>query len=71
MMLYEVKRAASRVADVLRAEEQAAAVPSQPTEPVLQVVPTAAATPSLPPETPWSAYAPNASVLPGEPPAWS
>ncbi|MCW2605587.1 MAG: Roadblock/LC7 family protein [Frankiales bacterium] len=72
MMLYEVKRAAATVAEVLRAEEPAA-VPAQ-AQPVLQAVPSAPAEPptySLPVETPWSSYAPNASVLPGEPPAWS
>ncbi len=66
MMLYEVKRAAARVAEVLRAEEPAPAAP----EPLLQVVPNGTP-PSLPPETPWAAYAPATSVLPGEPPAWS
>lgn len=71
MMLYEVKRAASLVADILRSQDQPLpAVPAQPdVEPVAEPV-LAAQVPD-----PWQAsYAPNGSVLPGSgtpPSAWS
>ncbi|MCU1692951.1 MAG: Roadblock/LC7 family protein [Frankiales bacterium] len=74
MMLYEVKRAAALVADVLRAE-----TPAVPSQPVLQSVPTTPDAPSyspptysLPVETPWSTYAPAPTAAgPDVPPAWS
>ncbi len=69
MMLYEVKRSASLVAEILRAEE--ASVPAQP-EPVAEpalTAPTASAwTPSYAPTVP------NGTVVPGSgmpPSAWS
>ena len=79
MMLYEVRRAAATVAEVLRAEDEPApAVPAQPeavVEPLLAAVPPlpqAAEQPAYAPEAPaWSSYAPTGSVLPGETPNWS
>ena len=75
MMLYEVKRCASAVADVLRSDDEPAAaepapseVPAQP-EPVLAAVPEY--TPPADPAAGWSSYAPAGSVLPGESSAWS
>lgn len=85
MMLYEVRRTAAAVADVLRAEDQepAAEVPAQ-TEPVAEQLPPAPAVPAVqepeplytPPtytpqtETAWSSYAPSgSSVMP--PSTWS
>jgi uncharacterized protein len=81
MMLYEVRRAAAAVADVLRADEVpapvVAAVPTihaQP-EPVLHAVPEPPAVPSYAPvsqPSAWSSsYAPGGSVLPGDSPTWS
>jgi predicted regulator of Ras-like GTPase activity (Roadblock/LC7/MglB family) len=80
MMLYEVKRAAAAVAEVLRAEEESvatapveapAAVPVQP-EPVAQVVAAPAEPVYSPPtyaaqsDSSWSSsYAPTGSVMPG------
>ena len=80
MMLYEVKRTAALVAEVLRAEEEPlpAAVPAQP-EPVAQAAPPppapapapaaepvyAAPTYTPPAESTWSSYAPSGSTLPG------
>ena len=62
LMLYEVRRAAAAVADVLRDDEPAAEVPAQPTgEPVLAAVreePLLAAVPSS---------APPAAPAPAEP----
>ena len=62
MMLYEVRRTAASVADVLRAEEveEAAAVPNLPVEPVASEEAPA-----------WSSYAPMGTVLPSENPNWS
>ena len=87
MMLYEVRRTAAIVADILRAEEpvEAPEVPAQATAPVpveVAAEPLLSAVPSLPAETylpqaeaaepAWSSYAPSGSVLPGEPnPNWS
>lgn len=87
MMLYEVKRAAAAVADVLRADDEAAPeVAPEPepafAEPVLAAVPAlpvddaprhAAATESAPA---WSSYAPAGSLLPSsgtstDVPGWS
>ncbi|MDP3711825.1 MAG: roadblock/LC7 domain-containing protein [Mycobacteriales bacterium] len=77
MMLYEVKRCAAAVAEVLReegtqAEEpEVAAVPAQP-EPVLAAVPDYSAPPAQADAAAgWSSYAPSGSVLPGETSAWS
>ena len=72
MMLYEVRRTAATVADVLRAEHVAEAeVPAQPAAPFADVAPVApvepllSAVPSLPAE-------PAAAAMPtGEAPAWS
>jgi predicted regulator of Ras-like GTPase activity (Roadblock/LC7/MglB family) len=77
MMLYEVRRTAASVAEVLRAEEveEAAAVPTQP---VAEAVAPLAAVPNLPVEPvaseeapAWSSYAPMGTVLPSENPNWS
>jgi predicted regulator of Ras-like GTPase activity (Roadblock/LC7/MglB family) len=79
MMLYEVKRCASAVAEVLRAEDEVPAapapvepaVPAQP-EPVLAAVTEyAAPVQAVDPAAGWSSYAPTGSVLPGESAAWS
>lgn len=78
MMLYEVKRCAAAVAEVLREEgtlaeepDAPAAVPAQP-EPVLAAVPDYSAPPTqADPAAGWSSYAPSGSVLPGETSAWS
>ena len=80
MMLYEVKRTASAVAEVLRSEDQpvAVAVPAQP-EPAVEALPAApvhaapveappvyaAPTYSAAPDPTWSSYAPSGSVMPG------
>ncbi len=71
MMLYEVKRAAAAVADVLRAEvPQAPVLTAVPTPPEGQVY--SPPTYSLPVETPWSTYAQApATPTPDAPPAWS
>lgn len=84
LMLYEVRRTAATVADVLRDDEPVPAVPAQPAEPVLQAVPSApaalAAVPSEPPassyvsplDATWSSsYAPSGSVLPSSGPGAS
>ena len=83
MMLYEVRRAAAAVADVLRAENPAeavvvpeAVVPEEPAaEPLLSAVPSLPAEPvsyASQAEVPaWTSYAPTGSVLPGENPTWS
>ena len=83
LMLYEVRRTAAVVADVLR-EDEPVAVPAQPTEPVLQAVPsTPAPLAAVPAEQPassyvspldatWSSsYAPSGSVLPASGPGAS
>jgi predicted regulator of Ras-like GTPase activity (Roadblock/LC7/MglB family) len=57
MMLYEVRRAAAAVADVLRAEDVAEAAVAEP--------PAQAEAPA------WTSYAPTGSVLPGDNPTWS
>ena len=79
MMLYEVRRTAAAVAQVLQAEESAPApvVPSQP-EPVAEALPPAppaepvyaaptysAPTYSAQDDSAWSSYAPSGSTLPG------
>jgi predicted regulator of Ras-like GTPase activity (Roadblock/LC7/MglB family) len=85
MMLYEVRRTAAVVADVLRAEELAPEVPAYEApvvETPAQVEAPAAETyltavPPLPTEQvaaeapAWSSYAPASSVLPSDPPHWS
>jgi predicted regulator of Ras-like GTPase activity (Roadblock/LC7/MglB family) len=83
MMLYEVRRAAAVVADVLRAEDEApeasprAEVPAQPVEtpePILSAVPSLPSEDVAPvaAEVPaWSSYAPSGTVLPGDNPTWS
>ena len=80
MMLYEVRRAAAAVADVLRADDVPTPVAAVPTlhaqpEPVLHAVPEPPPVPSYAPvaqPTAWSSsYAPNGSVLPGDNPTWS
>ncbi len=82
MMLYEVRRTAAAVAEVLRAEDEvptAPAVPAQP-EPVAEAAAPpaepvyAAPTPTYAPqaESTWSSYAPSGSVMPHLPPStWS
>jgi predicted regulator of Ras-like GTPase activity (Roadblock/LC7/MglB family) len=86
MMLYEVKRAAAAVAEVLRSEDEVVpvAVPTQP-EPVAETAPAhvapveaapvyAAPTYSSTPDGAWSSYAPTGSVMPGggvPPSTWS
>ena len=87
MMLYEVRRTAAVVADVLRAEDEVAPPEAPvayeaPEAPPAQVEAPAAesylsAVPSLPAEQiaaeapAWSSYAPASSVLPNDPPHWS
>ena len=83
MMLYEVRRTAAAVAEVLRAEdavvEPVAEVPAQPVsepapvhEPLLTAVPSLPAEPApVAAEATWSSYAPSGTVLPGENPNWS
>ena len=84
MMLYEVRRAAAVVAQVLRADdvlpsEPVPYVPAAPAAPAAVVEPVLAAVPALPAEQPvatgypgeqpaWSSYAPSASVLPASQP---
>ena len=82
MMLYEVRRAAAAVADVLRAEEAPepvvgpeAALAELAAEPLLSAVPSLPAEPAsygAQAEVPaWTSYAPTGSVLPGDNPTWS
>jgi predicted regulator of Ras-like GTPase activity (Roadblock/LC7/MglB family) len=85
MMLYEVRRTAALVADVLRADEvapasvpevPAQAVPESTHEPLLSAVPPLPAEPvsyvAQVAEAPaWTSYAPSGSVLPGDAPNWS
>jgi predicted regulator of Ras-like GTPase activity (Roadblock/LC7/MglB family) len=79
MMLYEVRRTAAAVADVLRADEPVYEAPPVYTEPVPEQ-PVAetylSAVPALPTEPvaeapAWSSYAPQSSALPADPPHWS
>lgn len=79
MMLYEVRRTAAAVADVLRAEDEPAALPVQP-EPVAEALPLPPPAPepvSVPPtyapqtDSTWSSYAPSGSVMPNMPSTWS
>jgi hypothetical protein len=83
MMLYEVRRTAQTIADILRAEDEAEEAPAAAAAPVadLAVSPEAAAEPLLsavPPlpeaaaaDAAWTSYAPSGSVLPGDSPNWS
>ncbi|MCU1599830.1 MAG: Roadblock/LC7 family protein [Frankiales bacterium] len=80
MMLYEVRRTAATVAEVLRADDvepaPVAEVPAQPaadtpTEPVLSAVPSLPAEPAVAEAPAWSSYAPSGTVLPGDNPNWS
>jgi predicted regulator of Ras-like GTPase activity (Roadblock/LC7/MglB family) len=84
MMLYEVRRTAAAVAEVLRAEDEVeapaapAAVADLPIQSELASEPLLSAVPSLPEassfaaEAPaWTSYAPSGSVLPGDSPTWS
>ncbi|MCW2544781.1 MAG: Roadblock/LC7 family protein [Frankiales bacterium] len=85
MMLYEVRRTAQTIAEVLRAEHAAAApaapapVAEAPLAPEVAAEPLLSAVPPLPEpvepvteEAPaWSSYAPSGSVAPGETPNWS
>ncbi|MGB8651200.1 MAG: roadblock/LC7 domain-containing protein [Mycobacteriales bacterium] len=78
MMLYEVRRTAAAVAEVLRAEEVAPAPVTELPQPEVAPEPVLSAVPSLPVEQPvvaevpaWTSYAPSGSVLPGENPHWS
>ena len=76
MMLYEVRRAAASVAEILRAEDEPVAPePAQPevvAEPLLSAVPSLPEAPAYSSEAPaWTSYAPSGSVLPGENPTWS
>jgi len=86
MMLYEVRRAAAAVAEVLRAEEVEVApaeVPAQPVAEHAPVEPLLSAVPALPAEAPvaempavptgeaaWTSYSPSGTVLPDNP-HWS
>jgi predicted regulator of Ras-like GTPase activity (Roadblock/LC7/MglB family) len=87
MMLFEVRRAAAAVAEVLRADD-VTEVPEAPVPAVLPPEPLLSAVPSLPAdpvsyeteqasyagqaEPPaWTSYAPSGSVLPGDNPTWS
>ena len=67
MMLFEVRRAASQVAEALRAAEPVVQEPVAPELPVQHVEPLLAAVPPLPDET--VAYTTPAVAAP-EPPAW-
>ena len=78
MMLYEVRRAAALVADVLRADEPAPEVAAQPEPtpesllsavPALQAEPGCLARAAEPPA--WTSYAPSGSAVPGDLPNWS
>jgi predicted regulator of Ras-like GTPase activity (Roadblock/LC7/MglB family) len=85
MMLYEVRRTAQTIAEVLRAQHEAAApavpapVAEVPLPPEVAAEPLLSAVPPLPePAEPvteeapvWSSYAPSGSVAPGETPNWS
>ena len=85
MMLYEVRRSAALVADILRAEEvPVAAVPAQADPVSLPPPPPLAAVPLAPvesvpahgtPDTTWTpSYLPTSTVVPGHgipPSAWS
>lgn len=78
MMLYEVRRAAAAVAEVLRAEDEVPApLPSQPEAVVEAVAAEPVYTAPAPTYTPqaestWSSYAPSGSVMPTLPPStWS
>lgn len=81
MMLYEVRRTAATVAEVLRADDVEPAVAEVPAQPVAEVPaePLLTAVPSLPAEPAaaaaeapaWSSYAPSGTVLPGDNPNWS
>ena len=70
MMLYEVRRAAATVADVLRAEDLPQEVPvAEVPEAVLSAVPPL---PLEPVDSPaWTSYAPSGSVMPADNPTWS
>jgi predicted regulator of Ras-like GTPase activity (Roadblock/LC7/MglB family) len=82
MMLYEVRRTAAAVADVLRAEEPAEvpvqpvaqpaveAVPAPVSEPLLSAVPSLPVEPAPVADAAWSSYAPSGTVLPDNP-HWS
>jgi predicted regulator of Ras-like GTPase activity (Roadblock/LC7/MglB family) len=82
LMLYEVRRAAATVADVLRTDRahevvpaEPVAVPEQAPEPVAESAPHYADE-STPVEESvggngWSSYAPGGTVLPGESGGWS
>jgi predicted regulator of Ras-like GTPase activity (Roadblock/LC7/MglB family) len=80
MMLYEVKRTAAAVADVLRDPAPAHAAPAAPVPAPVLLAPVAF--PPVPeqagpigyealPETVWSPALPAAHALPGEPSDWS
>lgn len=82
MMLYEVRRTASVIAEILRSEHPVEAEPA-PAAPPLQaepVEPLLSAVPPLPDALPeaaasgdpaWTSYAPSGSVQPGDSPHWS
>ena len=74
MMLYEVRRAAAVVAEVLRAEDAATVAAPIPFPALPQQVPAETVGPAPPPA--WTVPAAPASLtpgslLPGEPPRWS
>jgi predicted regulator of Ras-like GTPase activity (Roadblock/LC7/MglB family) len=85
MMLYEVRRTAQAIAEVLRAERapetpapaapvaEAVPAPEVAAEPLLSAVPPLPEPVEQPAEDApaWSSYAPSGSVLPGETPHWS
>jgi len=80
MMLFEVRRTAATVAEVLRADDEAAPSYAAPVTEVPQPEsapePLLSAVPSLPAEAEsvapaWTSYAPSGSVMPGDNPTWS
>ena len=81
MMLYEVRRTAASIAEILRAEAepapaQPAPVADLPVAPEVAAEPLLSAVPPLPEAAAgdtqaWQSYAPSGSVLPGDSPHWS
>jgi predicted regulator of Ras-like GTPase activity (Roadblock/LC7/MglB family) len=82
MMLYEVRRTASTIAEILRseAETEQEAPPAAPPAQAEPVEPLLSAVPPLPDALPdaaasgdpaWTSYAPSGSVQPGDSPHWS
>ncbi len=76
MMLYEVRRAAALVAEVLRAEDAEVLPEPAAAEPLLTAVPDPVYTPPQTQPEPqtapaWTSYAPTSSVPPGDTASWS